>query len=183
MGSIGLQNGYTGLIAIDIQSKLMAVMRRKESVIANILKLLQLSKLFNLPVILTEQYPKMLGTTVPEIKYAITSYEPIAKMEFDCLDVEDFNSRLDAAHLKTIILVGVEAHICILQTCMSLLARGYSVHVPQDAIDSRTEENWHVGIELMRQAGAVITSTETVIFQILKRAGTNEFKEMIKIIK
>lgn len=178
-----MHNEHTGLIVIDVQSRLMAVMRRKESVIANILKLLQLSKLFSLPVILTEQHPKMLGTTVPEIKDILLSYKPVVKMEFDCCDVEDFNSRIDAADLKTIILIGVEAHICILQTCMSLLARGYSVHVPQDAVDSRIEENWHVGIELMRQAGAVITSAETVIFQILKRAGTNEFKEMIKIVK
>ncbi len=172
-----------GVVIVDIQTKLMAVMRQRERVVDNIVKLLRLSKLFNLPVISTEQYPRMMGTTLPEVKDALRTYEPVEKMDFDCCAVENFNNRLKSAGLKNIILTGVETHICILQTAVTLVERGYNVHVPRDAVDSRTEENWYVGLELMKEQGAVITSTETIIFQLLERAGTGEFKEMLKIIR
>ena len=173
----------TGLLIIDVQEKLMEVMGQKKRVTDNIVKLLNLSRLYNLPVILTEQYPKWLGPTLPEVKEFLASYEPIDKLHFNCCDVDTFNARLESEGLKNIILTGVESHICVFQTCFSLLERGYSVHVPQDAVDSRTEENWRVGLELMKETGAMITSTEAVIYQILKKAGTKEFKEMLKIIK
>ncbi len=174
---------HTGLVVVDVQKKLMEVMRRRQTVVENIIRLLHLSKLFNLPVTLTEQYPRMIGTTLPEIKDVLPSYEPIEKMDFNCCDVKHFNNSLKSTGSKTIILTGVETHICILQTCITLLERGYNVFVPQDAVDSRTEENWQVGLGLMKDAGAVITSTETVVFQMLEKAGTKEFKEMLKIIK
>ena len=178
-----LEREKTGLLVIDVQEKLMQVMGRKQIIIDNITKLLHLSELFNLPVILTEQYPKWLGPTVPEIKKSLLTYEPISKMHFNCCDVDAFNDRLDSEGLKNMIITGVETHICVFQTCISILERGYKVHVPQDAVDSRTDENWHVGLELMKKAGALVTSTETVIYQILKKAGTEEFKKMLKIVK
>lgn len=173
----------TGLLIIDVQEKLMEVMGQKKRVTENIVKLLNLSRLYNLPVILTEQYPKWLGPTLPEVKESLPSYDPIDKLHFNCCDVDTFNARLESEGLKNIILTGVESHICVFQTCSSLLERGCSVHVPQDAVDSRTEENWRVGLGLMKETGALITSTEAVIYQILKKAGTKEFKEMLKIIK
>jgi nicotinamidase-related amidase len=178
-----LEKANTGLIIIDVQEKLMQVMGRKQSIIENIKKLLLLSKLFKLPVILTEQYPKWLGSTVPEIIESLPVYKPISKLYFNCCDEEAFNEQLNSVDLKTIILTGVESHICIFQTCTSLLEKGYQIHLPQDAIGSRTNENWHVGIELSKKAGAFITSTETVIYQILKKAGTKEFKQMLKVMK
>ena len=178
-----LDRENTGLLVVDVQEKLMQVMGRKERVIDNIIKLLQLSKLFTLPVIITEQYPKWLGSTFPDIIEYLPSYEPVTKLHFNCCDVEAFNTRLNSEDFKNIIVTGVESHICIFQTCVSILEKGYQVHVPQDAVDSRTEENWRVGLELMKKAGALITSTETLIYQILKKAGTNEFKKMLKIIK
>ena len=178
-----LNRKNTGLLLVDVQEKLMQVMGRKERVIDNIIKLLQLSKLFTLPIIITEQYPKWLGSTLPDIIENLPSYEPITKLHFNCCDVEAFNKRLNSEGLRSIIVTGVESHICIFQTCVSILEKGYQVHVPQDAVDSRTEENWRVGLELMKKAGALITSTETLIYQILKKAGTNEFKKMLKIIK
>ena len=161
----------------------MPVMGRQEKVTENILRLLHLSKLYNLPVVMTEQYPKWLGSTLPEIKEVLSSYDPIEKLHFNCCDVETFNTRLESEDLTNIILMGVESHICIFMTCISLLEKGYKIHVPQDAVDSRTDENWRVGLELMREAGAMITSTETIIYQILNKAGTKEFKEMLKRIK
>ena len=161
----------------------MPVMGRQEKVTENILRLLHLSNLYNLPLVLTEQYPKWLGSTLPELKEVLTSYDPIEKLHFNCCDVDTFNTRLESEDLTNIILMGVETHICIFMTCISLLEKGYKIHVPQDAVDSRTDENWRVGLELMREAGAMITSTETIIYQILNKAGTKEFKEMLKKIK
>lgn len=173
----------TGIVLLDVQEKLMPVMGRKERVTDNILKLIHLSKLYNLPVILTEQYPKWLGPTISEIKETLSPYNPLEKMHFNCCDAENFNTRLESEGLTNIILTGVESHICICLTCFSLLEKGYNVHVPQDAIDSRTDENWRIGLELMRGAGALITATETVIYQIMKKAGTKEFKAMLKITR
>ena len=102
---------------------------------------------------------------------------------FNCCDADDINDRLEAGGFENLIVTGVESHICIFQTCVSLLEGGYQVHIPQDAVDSRTDENWRVGLELMKKAGTFITSTETVVYQILKKAGTKEFKEMLKLIK
>lgn len=178
-----LDKENTGVVIVDVQEKLMQVMGRKETVIDSIIKLLHLAGLFDLPVILTEQHPKWLGPTLAKVKEFLPAYEPIHKLHFNCCDVDTFINRLDSEGLRNIIVTGVETHVCIFQTCFTLLEKGYRVHVPQDAVDSRTNENWGVGLELMKEAGAVITSTETVIFQILKRAGTKEFKEMLKIIK
>ena len=104
-------------------------------------------------------------------------------MYFNCCDVDSFNEQLDSKDLKNIIVTGVESHICVFQTCVSLLNRGYQVHIPQDAAGSRTDENWRVGLDLSNKAGAFITSTESVIYQILKKAGTKEFKQLLKIMR
>jgi nicotinamidase-related amidase len=178
-----LDKEKTGLLIIDVQEKLMQVMGQRQRVADNITKLVLLSKLFDFPVILTEQYPKWLGPTLPEVAESLPAYQPISKLHFNCCDVDAFNHRLDSEGLRNVIVTGVESHICVFQTCVSILERGYRVHVPQDAVDSRTDENWRVGLDLMKQAGAVITSTETVIYQILKKAGTKEFKQMLKVIK
>ena len=178
-----LDKEKTGLLVVDVQDKLMGVMGQKQRVVDNVLKLLHLSKIFDLPVILTEQYPKWLGPTLPEIKESLPNIEPISKLHFNCCDVDAFTNRLESEGLEKIIITGVESHICVFQTCLSLLERGYVVHVPQDAVDSRTEENWRVGLGLMSKAGAYITSTEAIIYQILKKAGTKEFKEMLKLVK
>ena len=178
-----LDKENTGLLIIDVQEKLMQVMGQRQRVADNITKLVLLSKLFDFPVILTEQYPKWLGPTLPEVAEFLPAYEPISKLHFNCCDVDAFNNRLDLEGLRNLIITGIESHICVFQTCVSILERGYTVHVPQDAVDSRTDENWHVGLDLMKQAGAVITSTETVIYQILKKAGTKKFKQMLKVIK
>lgn len=178
-----LDKENTGLLIIDVQEKLMQVMGQRQRVTDNITKLALLSKLFNFPVILTEHYPKWLGPTLPEVAESLPAYEPITKLHFNCCDVDAFNNRLDLDGLRNLIITGIESHICVFQTCVSILERGYTVHVPQDAVDSRTDENWRVGLDLMKEAGAVITSTETVIYQILKKAGTREFKQMLKVMK
>jgi nicotinamidase-related amidase len=178
---LGKEN--TGLVIVDIQEKLAGVMGRKDRVVDRVLKLLDLARVFQLPVILTEQNPKHLGTTLPEIRELLPVYEPIEKLYFDCCEVDAFNDVVEKEGLQNIILTGIETHVCVFQTCVSLLDRGYRVHVPHHAVDSRTTDNWQIGLSLMQDAGATITSTEAVIFQILKKAGTTEFKSLLKTIK
>jgi nicotinamidase-related amidase len=178
-----LTREQTGLVVIDIQEKLFPVIHQNERVRDNTLKLIHMAKLFNIPIVLTEQLPDKIGPTLPEIKEELHGTEVITKTEFSCCAVDPFLQALKSDGLINIILTGIESHICVLQTCLDLLERGYIVHVPRDAVDSRTEENWLMALNLMEKAGAVITSTETVIFQILKKAGTKEFKQMLKLIK
>ena len=168
---------------IDAQEKLMSVMGQRDATLNNMVKLIHLAKWFELPVLLTEQMPQNIGKTLDEVKSLLPDLKPIEKVEFDCCTVSEFSQKLESLGLKTIILSGIESHVCVFQTCLSLLERGYRVFVPRDAVDSRTMENHQTGLELMREAGAVITSTETVIFQLLKKAGTDDFRAMLKVIK
>ncbi|MFP3912845.1 MAG: isochorismatase family protein [Desulfobacteraceae bacterium] len=178
---LGKEN--TGVVIVDMQEKLMAAMGEKERVVDRAVKLIHLAKVFDLPVILTEQNPERLGETLFELQESLPAYAPIEKLDFNCLNVEAFNKRLEEVRLHNLILMGVETHICIFQTCVALLERGYRVHIPHHAVDSRTTDNRRIGLELMRDAGAVITSAETIIFQLLKKAGTEEFKKMLAYVK
>ena len=170
-------------VIIDIQEKLAKVMERRESVIENVLHLIELSKLLSIPVVLTEQYPKGLGHTVEEIKNSLAEYKPIEKISFNCCDEEKFLQAIESYGRKNIVLTGMETHICVLQTALGLLKRGYNVHVVADGVCSRSYENHLTGLEFMRDAGAVITCTETVLFQHLGVAGTQEFKVISQRIK
>jgi len=173
----------TGIIIIDIQEKLMPAMNRGKFTINSISNLIKLAELYNMPVILTEHYPKGLGKTLPEIRELLKVYDPIEKTHFNCCAVDEFNERLESYKLKNIILTGVESHICVYQTCFSLMQKGYNVQLPRDSVDSRTDENMNVGFELMREQGALVTSSEAIIYQILRKAATPEFKKMLKAVK
>jgi len=178
-----LKKSGTILIILDIQEKLASVMNKREQVVRNCLHLIETAKLLSIPVILTEQYPKGLGPTVSEINDALPSYKPFTKMSFDCCREEGFLEKITHSHKKQVLLSGMETHICVLQTCLSLLKEGFAVHIVGDAVCSRKKADFITGIEMMRSAGAVITGTETAIFQLLEKAGTDEFREISKRIK
>ena len=178
-----LDRDDSSLLIIDIQEKLAAVMNMKDSVVRNCLHLIELSKMLNMPVVVTEQYPKGLGRTVEDIRNAVPGNRPVEKLTFSCCEEPEFMNEVKAPGRKTVILTGMETHICVLQTCIGLLHNGFDVHLVSDAVCSRTKENWKTGVEFMRDAGAVITSTETVLFQLLKRAGTEEFRAISKRIR
>jgi nicotinamidase-related amidase len=173
----------TALLIVDVQEKLAAVMNMKDTVTDNCLHLIELSKLIRLPVLVTEQYPKGLGSTVEKIKKALPDCQPLEKLHFSCCDQPSFSDEIRRLNRKNILLTGMETHICILQTCIGLLRDGHNVHLVKDAVCSRTKENWRTACEFMRDAGAVITCTEAVIFQLLKVAGTEEFRVISKRIK
>ena len=150
---------------------------------ANCLHLVELAKLLGIPILLTEQYPKGLGPTLEEIKTALPAYEPFEKTAFDCCREIGFIEKVAASGRQKILLTGMETHICVLQTALGLIQAGYSVQVIQDACCSRTKDNFKIGIEWLRDAGAVITGTETVLFQLLEKAGTEPFKVISKTNK
>lgn len=173
----------SALIIIDVQDRLASVMSERERVINNCLHLIELARLLRIPVVITEQYPKGLGQTVEEIRKALPEYRPFEKLSFNCCTEKGFLELIEGLKRKKLILTGMETHICVLQTCIGLLERGFHVHVVSDAVCSRSEENKKTGLEFMRSAGAVITCTETVLFQELKVAGTEEFRIISKRIK
>jgi nicotinamidase-related amidase len=171
------------LVIVDIQERLAAVMSERKKVVDNCLHLIEVSKLLNIPVLLNEQYPKGLGPTVTEIREALQPYEPLEKLTFSCCRGGEFLKGLEASGRKKVILAGMETHVCVLQTVIDLLKAGYLVHLAKDATCSRTPDNFNTAAEFMRDAGAVINCTETVLFQLLEKAGTDEFKAISKRIK
>jgi len=183
MDKFFLEKDEVVLAIVDIQERLAAVMSERQRVVDNCLHLIEAAKLLDVPVLVSEQYSKGLGPTVKEIREALQTYEPIEKIAFSCCGEPNFLKSLSATGKKKVILAGMETHVCVLQTCLGLLRDGYAVHVVGDAICSRSKGNFKTGIHFMRDAGAVVTGTETVLFQLLGRAGTDEFKAISKRIK
>jgi nicotinamidase-related amidase len=164
------------LLVVDIQERLAAAMGERERVVANAGHLIAAAQLLGVPVVHTEQYPKGLGRTVPELRAVLDPAPAVEKLTFDCCGEPAFAPALEGTGRATVIVCGMETHICVLQTVLGLLARGMTVHVAADAVCSRNPENARTALELARDAGAVVTCTETVLFQLLVRAGTPEFK-------
>ena len=174
------------VILVDFQDKLFDAMTpdRKEKTLKNALLLLELARVTKLPILYTEQYPEGLGKTIPPIQEKLPEgAAPFEKIEFSCWRAEGFAQQFRFLGARGAILLGMESHVCVLGTALDMLAEGITVHVPRDAVLSRTVENLETGLDLMDRAGAVITSTETIIFQFLERAGTGQFKAMAKLLK
>lgn len=184
MQKFTLTRQNTSLVIIDIQERLASVMKVKDGVIKNTNYLIELAKIFAIPIIVTEQYKKGLGSTVPEIAQNLPAEARyVQKITFSCCDEPTFNDVVALSAKTHLVLVGMEAHICVLQTALGLMQQGKSVHIVSDAVCSRAKTNYKTALALLRDAGAVITSTETVLFQILQTAGTEEFKRISKLIK
>ncbi len=171
------------LVVVDMQEPFLRTMFDRETVVENCRKLISAARVLDLPVLVTLQNAERMGDTVPEVKELLPPHEPVDKMSFSCCGDPEFNRRLEALGRRTAILTGVEAHICVSQTAHDLLAQGYKVHVPEDAVCSRREANQRNGLEKMRHAGAVVTSAEAVIFELLGCAGTDEFREILRVVK
>ena len=168
------------LVVIDVQEKLMPVIASRDRVLENVVRLLRFAEIIGLPVILTEQ--QKLGDTLPEVLEARPNLQAIRKLDFDCFGCQEFTEEVRRIGHNTLILTGVETHICVAQTALHA-APAHTLHVVSDATSSRTEENWRVALDRMRQAGVVITSTEMVIYELLQRAGTDEFRAVLPLVK
>ena len=163
-----LTTDNTVVVAIDFQDRLFPVMHEKEKLLKNVLKLIKGAQALQIPVILTEQYPKGLGPTLPEIKELLPDTQPIEKTCFSCCDEGNFSRALETSKRKQVLICGIEAHICVYQTTMALLRAGYEVQVVTDCVSSRDPENKMVSLFKMGSGGASPTTVETALFELLK---------------
>jgi nicotinamidase-related amidase len=178
-----IHRARAGLVVVDIQERLLPAIYEKERVIANAVRLIKGAAVLNLPTLVTEQYRKGLGATAAEVAGAGSSFAPIEKLAFSSCGEPAFLEALAAKEISDVILCGIEAHVCISQTCLDLRDRGFRVFVVADAVSSRTLENYRAGLDRMRAAGATLVSTEMVLFELLDRAGTDEFKQILRLVK
>jgi nicotinamidase-related amidase len=173
----------TILVVVDVQGKLAQLMHEKERFFDNLQKVIKGAQVLGLPIIVTEQIPEKLGPTIPELARLLSDVQPLRKISFSCSGSEAFMTALEASGRKQVLLTGMETHVCVYQTAMDLLQSGYEVHVVTDAVSSRAAENKQVGLEKIRAAGAIPTSTEMALFELLRIAEGPQFKEIIRIIK
>ena len=176
-----VEKGDCVLIVVDFQEKLVPHIGGIDEVLKNAKKLAKACRIFELPVIVTEQ--KKLGNTVKEIGDALGEFEPVEKLTFSCAREKKFVERLEEANGKVCVLTGIEAHICIAQTALDLLKMGYDVHVVVDAIGSRKELDKEVAVQRMVAAGVTPTTAEMVMYELLKSAEAKEFKDILRIVK
>jgi len=180
-----LEADECALVVVDIQEKLLPPIFNKETMVKNSQLLIRLAKILSIPVMATTQYTKGLGMVVPEIASLLDGVRTIDKLEFGCFGSEEFRSdvRKLPGTRNTLLLCGMETHICVLQTALGALNDGYLVHVASDAVGSRSDWNWRIGLARMRSAGAVISSTEMMMYELLRCSGTPQFKELLPFIK
>jgi len=178
-----LNTKNTALVLIDFQEKLFPAMYDKDKLLRNVVKLIRGAKVLEIPIILTEQYPKGLGPTIPEIKSLIPDIKPVEKVCFNCCDDDLFCTALDGLKRKQLLIAGIEAHICVYQTAIALVGAGYDVQVVGDCVASREPENKVTALSRMVGEGVSLTTVEMALFELLKEAKGDKFKQISKIVK
>lgn len=179
-----LQQERVLLLVVDLQQKLMPAIFERERVQRNAVLLLRLAETLQLPAVLTTQYAAGLGPTVPEVLAAAPGHEPVDKTSFGCFGSAEFLERLNGHQGRDQLLVaGVESHVCVTQTVLAALGRGFQVHVAADATSSRREADWRLGLRRMEHAGAVVSSAEMATYELLGRADTPEFKRLLPYLR
>ncbi len=177
----------TTLLVVDVQEKLAAAMppAALEQLVKNTTILLEAAKALGVNVVVSEQYPKGLGPTMPALaaKLGELGVTPLPKMTFDACSDLAISRALTQSGARSVVVVGMESHVCVFQTARELVKRGYAAHVVADAVTSRREENRAIGLSLCEKAGATVTATETVVFDWLGAAGTDAFKTVSKLVR
>jgi len=171
------------LVVVDVQEKLFPYVKNKEEIKSRIIKLIKTAKLFSIPTLISEHYPKGLGRTIEEIKKEVEGIPKIDKVTFSCGGSKAFVEKINSFGRKKIILCGIETHICVAQTAFDLLENGYEIFVVVDAISSRNDIDHDTGIKRMSKAGVIITTSEAVMYELMEEAGTPLFKEFLKLVK
>lgn len=173
----------TAAVVIDIQEKLLPHIHEAEFILQNSLKLIEGLQILEVPIIVTQQYTKGLGNTVPSIVQKFQGFRYIEKVSFSCYDESAFVEQLSASGRSSVILFGIETHVCVLQTCLDLNMSGYVPVVVEDCISSRNPIDKRVAIERMRQEGAIITTYESLLFELTRQAGNEIFKSVSRVVK
>ncbi len=171
------------LVIVDVQGKLATLMYNREEFYRNVMRMIAAARVLAIPIIWNEQIPDKLGPTIPEIKAALSDAAPLVKRTFSCCGNGEFNTRLESSGRKQVLLVGMESHVCVYQSTLDLLEAGYEVYAVADAISSRSLENKEIGLGAMKEAGAKITSVEMALFEALRVAEGDQFRQIIKIVK
>lgn len=173
------------LVVIDIQQKLLPPIFQKEQLVLNSKLLIRTAGILKIPTLLSTQYAKGLGDTLPEIASLLGGTQPVDKTLFSCFGSDAFCALLKRlpGQRNTLLLCGMESHICVMQTALAALREGYVVHVASDAVSSRTEWNWKIGLDRMRSAGAIVSSTEMAIYELMRSSSSAAFKELLPHLK
>ena len=178
-----IKAGECAGLVVDIQERLFPAMFDHENLLARVLVLLEGLRLLGIPVLLTEQYPKGLGKTLEKVLDVLDSKGPVEKMSFSCCGEATFLARLNETHKKRVIICGIEAHVCVLQTVLDLLEAEFQPVVVADCISSRNPEDKMVALDRMRSEGAIITTGESILFELTEVAGTALFKQISRLVK
>jgi len=180
-----LDAALCALVVIDIQEKLLPPIFEKEQLVRNSQLLIRAAGILKIPALVSTQYAKGLGGTVAEIASLLPGTDAIDKTLFSCFGSDAFCASLKRlpGNRNTLLLCGMESHICVAQTALAALREGYLVHVASDAVSSRTKWNWKIGLERMRSAGAVISSTEMILYELMRASSSAAFKELLPYLK
>ncbi|RZQ51662.1 hydrolase [Pseudoalteromonas phenolica] len=173
----------TGLVIVDIQGKLASLVHGSEAMISQTVKLVQAAKLLDLPMVFLEQLPEKLGSTIPELQAHLGDIPAIEKSTFDGCGSEEFLQAIDAASVDNWLVCGIEAHICVYQTAISLKEREFGVELVQDCVSSRTLENKELALTKLNQLGISLTSFEMCIYELIKDANDPVFKKVLPLVK
>lgn len=171
------------LLVIDIQGKLAGLMHQHEELFRNTSRLIRAAQMLDIPILITEQAPDKIGSTVPEITSLLKDHQRIPKSSFSCCGQKEFMDDLELLDRRQIIVCGIEAHVCVYQTVSDLIERNYEIQIVADAVSSRKEANKICGIRRMRDLGACVTSTEMIICELLKTSEHAKFKDIMALIK
>jgi nicotinamidase-related amidase len=173
------------MAVVDVQERLFNAMdaERRDDMVTNVKILVSSARRLGMPVLVTEQYPKGRGRTLPEVRSLLGEAPAFEKTAFSCAEADGFMERLRALGAEHVILTGIEAHVCVLLTALDLLTRGLRVSIVADAVCSRRPANLEIGLGQARQAGAVVTATETVVFQLLGSADSDAVRELSKLLR
>jgi len=176
-----LTSQHAALLVVDMQEKLLAAMREPDAVVANTVRLIQGARELKIPVWATEQYPKGLGATVPAVADLIP--ERPTKLTFQCCAVPQLLEQLYGRHIRHVTVAGIEAHVCVAQTALELLDLGFRVQIPADAVTSRNAIDREFTLRRMEAAGAIVSTTEAILFEWLATADRPEFKAISQLVK
>ena len=171
------------LLVVDVQKVMLDLCTHAERTYQNIGALVQIAQVLDLPILFSEHNADKLGGTIPELLQKAPEAPVRNKLEFSCFHNQGLRQTMSTMGRKTILLAGLETHVCIFQTGAQALQLGYRVHLATDAVCSRSSSNWEIGVRRLERAGAVVSSTEMVIFELLNRAGTPEFRKALPLIK
>ncbi|HWR40668.1 MAG TPA: hydrolase [Patescibacteria group bacterium] len=171
------------LVVVDVQEKLLPAIHNAAGILHNVIRMVQVAQELQVPILVTEQYPRGLGATVAELKNFLNDVPVYEKNTFSCFGGADFLKALQSLKRRQLVLTGIETHICVGQTALEALERGYSVHVIHDAAGSRTETDKQLALARIRDAGGVVSGVEMAVYEWLGAAGSAAFKAILPLIK